>query len=57
MVHETHRLGLFGRAAWLRLLREAGFEAGAVTEQTTEDRQPRELFTGHRPASPAGPAS
>jgi SAM-dependent methyltransferase len=54
VVHETHRHGLFGRAIWLRLLREAGFEAGAVTEETTEDREPRELFTGHRPPGPAG---
>ena len=52
VVHETHRLGLFGRAAWLRLLRDAGFRAAAVTEETTEDRQPREFFTGHRPPSP-----
>jgi trans-aconitate methyltransferase len=52
VVHETHRLGLFGRDAWLRLLREAGFLAAAVTEETTEDRQPREFFTGHRPPSP-----
>jgi hypothetical protein len=54
VVHETHRLGLFGRADWLRLLREAGFRAEAVTEETTEDRPPRELFTGHRPPGPAG---
>src|SRR5262252_3523187 len=53
VVHETHRLGLFGRATWLRLLREAGFQAAAVTEETTEDRQPREFFTGHRPPGPA----
>ena len=55
VVHETHKLGLFGSGTWLRLLREAGFRAGAVTEETTEDRQPRELFTGHRPPGPAGP--
>jgi len=54
VVHETHRLGLFGRGTWLRLLREAGFQPGAVTEETTEDRRPRELFTGHRPPGPAG---
>jgi hypothetical protein len=54
VVHETHRLGLFDRGTWLRLLTEAGFEAGSVTEETTEDRQPRELFTGHRPPGPAG---
>jgi trans-aconitate methyltransferase len=54
VVHETHRTGLFGRETWLRLLAEAGFEPSAVTEQTTEDRAPRELFVGrrlrHRPA-------
>jgi SAM-dependent methyltransferase len=49
VVHETHRLGLFGRGTWLRLLGEAGFRAAAVPEETTEDRQPREFFTGHRP--------
>jgi SAM-dependent methyltransferase len=50
VVHETHRLGLFGREDWLRFLAEAGFDAGAVTEETSEDRTPRELFVGHRPA-------
>jgi SAM-dependent methyltransferase len=48
-VHETHRLGLFGRRTWLRLLEETGFGARAITEETSEDRQPRELFTGLRP--------
>jgi SAM-dependent methyltransferase len=48
-VHETHRLGLFGRDTWLRLLGESGFRARAITEETTEDRQPRELFAGLRP--------
>jgi SAM-dependent methyltransferase len=51
VVHETHRTGLFSRDVWLRLLASAGFVAGAVTEQTTEDRAPRELFTGHRPST------
>lgn len=50
-VHETHRVGLFGREVWLRLLREAGFAAVAVPEQTSEDRPPRECFVGHRPPS------
>jgi len=49
VVHDTHRLGLFGRGTWLALLRGAGFEAGTVTEETAEDRPPRELFTGRRP--------
>ena len=48
-VHETHRLGLFSRRTWLRLLGEAGFAARAITEETSEDREPRELFTGQRP--------
>jgi SAM-dependent methyltransferase len=56
LVHEAHRLGLFRRATWLRLLREAGFRAGAVPEETTEDRRPRELFTGDRPPDPAAGA-
>ncbi|HEX4061595.1 MAG TPA: class I SAM-dependent methyltransferase [Streptosporangiaceae bacterium] len=49
IVHESHRLCLFGRNTWLRLLAEAGFEAWADTEETTEDREPRELFVGRRP--------
>jgi SAM-dependent methyltransferase len=47
-VHESHRLGVFGQATWLRLLEAAGFQARAVTEETSEDRQPRDLFTGQR---------
>ncbi len=49
-VHETHRLGLFEHEEWLRLLGEAGFEARAVPEVTSEDRPPRQIFVGHRPA-------
>jgi SAM-dependent methyltransferase len=47
-VHETHRLGLFGRDDWLRLLAETGFEPRSLLETTTEDRAPREYFVGHR---------
>jgi SAM-dependent methyltransferase len=50
VVHETHRTGLFGRDDWLRLVEAAGFESHTVTEVTTEDRAPRELFVGYRPA-------
>ncbi len=49
VVHETHRLGLFGRDDWLHLLATAGFVATVVTEQTSEDRNPRLIFVGHRP--------
>jgi SAM-dependent methyltransferase len=52
-VHESHRLGLFDRGTWLRLLEAAGFEPRAVTEETSDDRMPRELFVGRRP----GPAA
>jgi SAM-dependent methyltransferase len=55
-VHETHRMGLFGRDVWLRLLADAGFDATAVTEETTEERTPRELFVARRPARPAAAA-
>ena len=54
-VHETHRLGLFPRATWLHLLEAAGFQAMAVTEETSEDRQARELFIGSVPLLAAGP--
>jgi SAM-dependent methyltransferase len=52
VVHETHRTGLFSRAAWLGLLAGAGFHAEAITERTSEDRTPRVWFTGHRLAEP-----
>lgn len=55
-VHETHRVGLFGRDVWLRLLAEAGFEPEAAAEETTEERTPRELFIGRRPLTAACPA-
>lgn len=56
-VHEAHRMGLFGRDVWLRLLASAGFDPDAATEQTTEMRTPRELFIGRKPAQvrAAGP--
>jgi trans-aconitate methyltransferase len=47
-VHEQHRVGLFAREAWLRLLAEAGFQPRMIPEETTEDREPRETFVGYR---------
>ncbi|MGI8806514.1 MAG: class I SAM-dependent methyltransferase, partial [Acidimicrobiales bacterium] len=55
-VHETHRMGLFGHHEWLQLLGDAGFDARAVTEVTTEDRPSRQVFVGHRPGPAPGPA-
>lgn len=48
--HETHRVGLFGRQDWMRLLIDAGFTPMTVIEETSEDRTPRDVFVGHRPA-------
>jgi hypothetical protein len=48
VVHETHRSGLFAREVWLRLVAQAGFDANAVTEETTEARTPRDFFVGRR---------
>ncbi len=50
-IHETHRTGLFSSDDWLRLLTDVGFRPETVTEVTTEDRPPRELFIGRRPLS------
>jgi len=47
-VHETHRSGLFSRDTWLGLLTDVGFDAHAVLEVTTEDREPREFFVATR---------
>lgn len=48
VVHEQHRTGLFSRRTWLRLLVDVGFEPLVLTEQTTDDRPPRDLFVGRR---------
>lgn len=50
-VHERHRIGLFSRADWIRLLEDIGFEPSIVTEVTTEQRTARDIFIGHRPTS------
>jgi SAM-dependent methyltransferase len=44
VVREAHRLGMFGRDTWLRLLTDAGFEP-----QPLAAGAPRNLFTGSRP--------
>jgi SAM-dependent methyltransferase len=48
VAYDSHELGLFPRELWLRALAEAGFEARAVAEVTSEDRLPREFFVGLR---------
>ena len=44
LVHDRHVQGLFARARWLKLLRQAGFKARAVSAGV-----PREVFLGRRP--------
>ena len=41
--HELHKLGLFRRDEWLRLMREIGF-----TAHTVQDDYGRTIFVGHR---------
>lgn len=47
---ESHAFGIFPEATWLRLLVQAGFVPEVVKEETEEDRPPRTVFIGHRPA-------
>ena len=44
VAHDRHLLGLFARARWLRLLREAGFKARVI-----RDGRVRDAFLGRRP--------
>jgi SAM-dependent methyltransferase len=63
VVRETHRLAAFSRAAWLRLLANAGFEpeAGlpekAGTAPPATGRRPRNLFVARRPHHRSPPVS
>ena len=45
--YDTHTFGLFSRADWFRLLREAGFEPQSVVDQYG-----RNVFVGVKPLSP-----
>jgi SAM-dependent methyltransferase len=45
---ETHHLGLFPRETWLRVLAEVGFEARRISETTSDDRVPRDVFIATR---------
>jgi SAM-dependent methyltransferase len=49
VVQESHRLGLFPRDTWLSLLTSAGFHPQGLTEETSQYRWPRDVFTGVRP--------
>jgi SAM-dependent methyltransferase len=45
VVHDSHIEGIFPRAEWMRLLRDAGFEPRTLTDQWN-----REVFVARRPA-------
>ena len=48
--HDRHIEGLFGRADWLRLLSEAGFQARAMPFEHSElESGSQEVFVGKRP--------
>jgi SAM-dependent methyltransferase len=49
VVHETHRIGLFPRETWLRVLEEVGFYARRIVEETEEERAPRDVFLAVKP--------
>src|SRR5262245_36641233 len=57
VITETHRLGAFRRAAWLRVIEAAGFEAGEGPgpEAGYPGERPPHVFTGRRPGE-TGPA-
>jgi hypothetical protein len=52
VVREAHRLGVFRRDQWLRLLAEAGFEPGARFADDApggDQGMPAHVFVGRRP--------
>jgi SAM-dependent methyltransferase len=52
VVREEHRLGAFGRATWLRLLQDGGFDAA----EGREGRMRGHLFIGRRSPAPSAGA-
>src|SRR5580704_6059585 len=54
VVEETHRLGAFSRATWLRLLSDVGFET--VTAEATPADMRGSLFVAWRGGEPDQPA-
>ncbi|GAA3023745.1 class I SAM-dependent methyltransferase [Streptosporangium longisporum] len=47
-VNETHETGMFGRALWMEMLEEAGFDAEYRVEAGTGEYAPRDMFLGRR---------
>lgn len=49
VVTDRHRLGLFPRATWLRLLRETGFEPALLPFRLSDVQRELEFFLARRP--------
>lgn len=47
--YERHDAGRFPRATWQQLLAATGFIVDTVTEETDDDRMPRDFFLGEKP--------
>ena len=45
---ETHVCGLFPQSTWVQLLEAQGFSVSVVTEQTSDEREPRRLLLARR---------
>ena len=55
VLHDRHVEGLFARETWLRMLREAGFEAAAVPcDHSQLEPGSYEVFLARRPADASG---
>jgi SAM-dependent methyltransferase len=50
VAHDVHRLGVFPRSTWLRLLTEVGFEDVRVVASPYEEEVGAEGFCGRKPA-------
>ena len=53
VIRETHRLGVFSRSDWLRLIAAAGFAPAELGGPATPGARPEHLFAGQRPATAA----
>lgn len=49
-VYERHDCGVFPIETWTRVLTDRGFAVDVVVEETQDERTPRRLFLGHKPA-------
>lgn len=50
-LHEQHTFGLFSVATWVSLMEGVGFAVQVVEERTDDERVPRLIFLGRKPAT------